>query len=327
MPALTVAVVIPAYNAGRYLGETLAAIAAQTRLPDEVIIVDDGSVDQTLAIAHAWAATWPGEAQVLSGPNGGQALARNRGILASRSDAIALLDADDVWLPGHLTGMMSCLEAHPSSALVFCDGIVIDDVGHRQGRALERTSDRLMALSREAPGESCRLAGAGLRELNFRCFDLLPSLLVVPRETFARVGLFDARLRYTEDVEFIARALTAGPSLFRPEPTVLRRVHEAGISRPGGGVSRKEAWLAQTMARILDYDPFVTATERVVLQRALEEAAWEFAWEAAHAGPGPLREALTLGRRRLGGRNVRGRVRLWLAAMRSAGQQGRGASG
>jgi glycosyltransferase involved in cell wall biosynthesis len=313
----TVAVVMPAYNAERYIAEALASIDAQTRAPDEVIIVDDGSRDRTLAIAREWAATRGASTTVLTGPNGGQALARNRAILASRSAVIALLDADDVWLPDHLARMLPAMRCTPAPALVFSDAIMTDAAGVRGESALARTRDRLLAISTPVPGTDFREMGPTLRALMLETYDLLPSILLIPRETFARVGLFDARLRYAEDVEFIARVLPRGSCLFQVSPTVLRRVHEAGISRPRLG-ARQEEWLTQVLARIVAYDPTVTPAEREVIGRMLAGSTWNAAWEAAQFGPRALRHSLALSRQRMGGRPVRGRPRLWLTALRAA---------
>lgn len=99
--ALSVSVVVPVYNAGQYLGEALASISEQT-LPDfEVLVVDDGSTDDSLAIAHSVA---EGDArfQVWTQPNRGGAAARNAAIRAAKGKLIALADADDVQLPERL---------------------------------------------------------------------------------------------------------------------------------------------------------------------------------------------------------------------------------
>lgn len=91
-----VAVVIPAWNAAATIGAALESVAAQTRPPREVIVVDDGSTDDTAAIAARAGVT------VLRVPNGGAARARNLGIAAATSPWIAFLDADDTWVPDKL---------------------------------------------------------------------------------------------------------------------------------------------------------------------------------------------------------------------------------
>ncbi len=96
----TVSLVIPAYNAEAYLREALDSAFAQTRPPDEVIVVDDGSGDRTPEIA----ASYGDRVRLLRQPNRGEAAARNTGVRVARGDLIAFLDADDTLLP-------RCLEA------------------------------------------------------------------------------------------------------------------------------------------------------------------------------------------------------------------------
>jgi len=88
-----ISVVIAAYNAAESLPETLAAVGAQTLAPDEIIVVDDGSTDETAARARSFGA------KVISTPNRGVSAARNTGMASASGDWIALLDADDLWHP------------------------------------------------------------------------------------------------------------------------------------------------------------------------------------------------------------------------------------
>src|SRR5690348_10269988 len=94
----TVSVVIPAFNAAEYIGQAIDSVLAQTHQPIEIIVVDDGSTDQTAQIAAAY----PAPVRVLRKPNGGPASARNMGIAAATGSWIALLDADDRWLANKL---------------------------------------------------------------------------------------------------------------------------------------------------------------------------------------------------------------------------------
>jgi glycosyltransferase involved in cell wall biosynthesis len=107
---MRVSVVIPAYNASSFLAETLDSISAQLRSPDEVIVVDDGSVDDTNRIASSH----PVVTKVVRRENGGIAAARNDGIEASTGDLLFLLDADDLWHPLYLQRMVEVMESHPA---------------------------------------------------------------------------------------------------------------------------------------------------------------------------------------------------------------------
>jgi len=124
----TITAVIPAYNAGRYLARALASVHAQMRPPDQVIVVDDGSTDDTAEIAAA-----DGRAELIRQNNAGASVARNAGIRAADGDWIAFLDADDEWLPDHLARQESLLDRNPH--LVWTTGNFYwcyCDQGHRR---------------------------------------------------------------------------------------------------------------------------------------------------------------------------------------------------
>ncbi|GAB6164120.1 hypothetical protein JCM19992_01200 [Thermostilla marina] len=93
-----VSVVIPAYNSSRYLGATLRSVFAQTVRPQEIIVVDDGSEDDSAALAESFGPP----VRVIRQENRGESAARNRGIEAASSEWIAFLDADDLWAPTKL---------------------------------------------------------------------------------------------------------------------------------------------------------------------------------------------------------------------------------
>lgn len=113
----TVSAVIPAYNAGQFLHQALSSVLAQTRAPDEVIVVDDCSTDNTAQVVRDFSDK---RLKLLStSKNSGSAIARNLGIREASGDLIALLDADDLWLPEHLATVAGLLEGCPEAALAF----------------------------------------------------------------------------------------------------------------------------------------------------------------------------------------------------------------
>jgi glycosyltransferase involved in cell wall biosynthesis len=112
---MRISVVIPAYNASSVLGETLDSISNQVRRPDEVIVIDDGSVDDTsdIAVSH------PAVSRVIRRENGGIAAARNDGIEAATGELLFLLDADDLWHPIYLERMTRMMETTPGAVSGF----------------------------------------------------------------------------------------------------------------------------------------------------------------------------------------------------------------
>lgn len=115
MPQSTVSVVIPAYNAEKCLGETLASVFSQTRTADEILVIDDGSVDDTEAVARSFG----DRVRYIRQANQGIAGARNTGIREARGEWIAFLDHDDLMLPNKLQRQMAEVEANPDLVVVY----------------------------------------------------------------------------------------------------------------------------------------------------------------------------------------------------------------
>lgn len=127
--ATLVSVVIPAYNAAATLDETLRSARSQTHPALEIIVVNDGSTDQTRAIAERHAAI-DDRVQVLTQANAGLAAARNAGWLRARSDLIAFLDADDLWAPQKIERQLEALQRGGERVgLVYCGSVRIDAKG------------------------------------------------------------------------------------------------------------------------------------------------------------------------------------------------------
>lgn len=117
--SITVSIVIPAHNAARTIGQTIGSAAAQSLLDIEIIVVDDGSTDETAAIVAGMAAREP-RLRLIRQANGGVARARNRGIGEARGRYIAPLDADDIWHPEKLVRQVATLDgAGPEVALAY----------------------------------------------------------------------------------------------------------------------------------------------------------------------------------------------------------------
>lgn len=116
MQAEDISVIIPVYNTQRYLAEALHSVFAQTLLPREVIVVDDGSTDATPDVARAFA----GRIRYVRQENGGSGAARNHGIALAASPLLAFLDADDRYLPRKLERQLALLRERPELDLCIC---------------------------------------------------------------------------------------------------------------------------------------------------------------------------------------------------------------
>jgi glycosyltransferase involved in cell wall biosynthesis len=124
-----VSVVVPAYNAGRTLDETLRSVRGQTHTELEIIVVDDGATDDTAAVAQRHADADP-RVRVIRQKNAGVAAARNTGWQAARGDIVALIDSDDLWAPEKIERQLRALEqGGPDTGFVYCFFVRIDAQG------------------------------------------------------------------------------------------------------------------------------------------------------------------------------------------------------
>ena len=123
---IRVSVVVPAYNAGRWIGRTLKSVQEQSVSDLEIIVVDDGSTDETARIVREFQKNDP-RIVLIEQANGGVAKARNAGIAAARSDFVAPLDGDDLWHPKRLELHLQAFAELPGVALVYSPSVLIDD--------------------------------------------------------------------------------------------------------------------------------------------------------------------------------------------------------
>jgi glycosyltransferase involved in cell wall biosynthesis len=195
-----ISVVIPAFNAERYLGEAVESAFGQTYQPVEVVVVDDGSDDGTGAVARAY-----GDRIVFaSQPNGGIGSARNRGVALARGSYLAFLDADDRFLPDKLERQFAALAADLALDMVF-------------GHVREFVSPEL------APEDRAALRGPSPPGPF-----VAPNAMLIRRGSFDRVGLFATDVRVGEGVDWYARATEAGlKGLTLPDVVVERRLHDS----------------------------------------------------------------------------------------------------
>ena len=144
-------IVIPAYNAAQYIRQTLESVCAQTHRSMEVIVIDDGSRDETPAIVNEWASR-DQRVRLRRQDNAGVGAARNAGIREAEGAYIAPIDADDVWHPHKLEMQVACMEAHGSTTgLVYCWTNMIDSDGFflRHGVSNDITGHVLPALIKD----------------------------------------------------------------------------------------------------------------------------------------------------------------------------------
>lgn len=129
MKSPLVSAIIPAFNSGAFLEFAVRSAVNQVYDNVEIIIVDDGSTDETPALADELAARWPAQVRVIHQPNAGVCAARNAGISEARGEFLAMLDADDEWLPHHVGDAMAVFAADDRVGLVHANNEWIDAKG------------------------------------------------------------------------------------------------------------------------------------------------------------------------------------------------------
>ncbi len=196
---LAVSVVIPLWNNERYIGEAIASALAQTHPAQEIVVVDDGSTDDSAAIAAAFGPP----VRILSTAHAGQGAARNRGARAVTGEVLAFLDADDLWLPTKLERQLAAMVEPPGASIAFAA------VEQFFSPELGRTGD-------PAPMHEAEQRG------------LLPSTLVCRVDAFWRHGGFPEGISMFELLPWYGRALDAGERIVHldTEPLVRRRIHD-----------------------------------------------------------------------------------------------------
>lgn len=196
-----VSVVIPTYNNAGTLAEAVASVRSQRWPAIEIIVVDDGSADETPQVLRDLAGP---DLRAVRQANGGSSAARNTGIGLARREWIAFLDADDYWLPGKLAAQFDALEAQPTAMYSFTDVRVRYPDGS-EAELRVRPFNRSLVL-----------------ELIWGNMFGTPTVLV-RRDCFESVGLFDTSLRTGEDWDMWLRLASAYKEAYVGRPLVMVR--------------------------------------------------------------------------------------------------------
>jgi glycosyltransferase involved in cell wall biosynthesis len=259
-------VVVPTYNRAALLGEALDSILAQEGPKLEILVVDDGSTDDTARLAGAYGDRIVYLHQERQGP----AAARNLGVARARGDWIAVLDSDDLWLPGKAAAELALFTSHPELDALITDceiwtGGELVRSSHFAVAGVEIPAEREIALAAELP--PLWVAGSLFAT----------GALVLRRRALGRLGLppFDPTLTHGEDWDFEIRLYHRATVGFAPQSfTRVRRVDdgtrgERGMPGGGGSPAQQRAYW-QIRDRILERAselPELTETAR----RAVEE--------------------------------------------------------
>ncbi len=273
----TVDIILPAYNAARFLPMALDSVVAQTFVDWRILLVDDGSTDETAAIARRYADRLGPKLRYIYQENRGLPAARNTAIRHAEAEFLALLDADDVWLPHRLEASLQLFAGRPEVGLAY--GLIegIDP----SGAVVSRFTDR-----KQHP------QGWIAAQIYMRTMDLPCPTVTFRRTCVEQSGLFDESLRATEDrdlwvriaqrfqvacvPEVIAQYRTS-PQAMTTDPERMLRAQlqfvEKHFRSPGCGVHARRvalSWIYRQRAEAL--------ARRGQMREAVGSALRAFAW-------------------------------------------------
>jgi glycosyltransferase involved in cell wall biosynthesis len=192
MSRLLVSVVMPVFNGERYLAQAIESVLAQTWSPVDTIVVDDGSSDRTADIARSYPVTYVHQKHSCV------AAARNRGVAQAQGELVSFLDHDDAWLPHKLELQVDALARNPSAGICMCRFETFGEGALKRG------------------------ASYGTGQLG---------TLLVRREVFDDVGLFDTSYPAADDTDWYLRAKDLGVEFVTlDEPLQRYRIHDASMS-------------------------------------------------------------------------------------------------
>jgi glycosyltransferase involved in cell wall biosynthesis len=240
MPA--VSVIVPAYNVARYIADTLESAIAQTMRDLEVVVVDDGSSDETASTVAQYVQRDP-RVRLVRKANGGLSSARNAALREARGDLIALLDGDDIWDPTFLEEQLAVFRARPDVSIVTGNALFL-------GSSLDGQPVRPVPDRRVEPALASILADE----------EAIFIMSVFRRPVYETVGGFDESMRSNEDYDYWIRAALAGFTFARND-------------RPLGKYRRRADSLSAGDIRMLKGILYVYAKTRPSLQQRPQELA------------------------------------------------------
>jgi len=198
-----VSVIVPVYNGERYLAEALRSVFSQDYRPLEVLVVDDGSTDGSVAVADRFP-----QARCIRQGRQGVTGARNTGLAAARGELIAFIDQDDLWVPGKLRLQVQHLMNHPEIDYVLAQEEIFLEPG--MDKAPWWLEEHYLKQDHIAP---------------------LPGTLLARKTAFDKVGPFDPAYQIASDTDWFSRAEDAGVrKAILPNVLLKKRVHDSNLS-------------------------------------------------------------------------------------------------
>ncbi|MFQ5661243.1 MAG: glycosyltransferase family 2 protein [Gammaproteobacteria bacterium] len=241
-----ISVVIPVYNRATYIQRALKSVLSQTLSVDEIIVVNDGSTDNTAAILAAGHA----DIRLITQQNQGVSTARNTGIRAAKNEWIAFLDSDDEWLPEKIQKQTEALAENPEYFIAHTN-----EIWMQNGSPLKQMKKH-------------RKYGGYIFQHCLPLCIISPSSVIIHRSIFERLGLFDETLPVCEDYDMWLRICARYPVLFHDEELIIKHGgHDDQLSRKYWGMDR---FRIQAIKMVLS-DPLLSGEDRAAALRVMSE--------------------------------------------------------
>jgi glycosyltransferase involved in cell wall biosynthesis len=244
--SIMVSVIIPTFNRSDLVKEAVVSVLAQEDVEPEVVVVDDGSSDVTPSILESFGSA----IRAILQPHGGVSSARNTGIRAAVGEWLAFLDSDDLWLPRKLDVQLDFLKKYPEFKICQTEEIWV-----RNGRKLNPKKYH------QKPQGYC------FPRLLERCL-ISPSAVIIHREVFEVVGLFDESLPACEDYDLWLRIGCRYPIGFIDEPLTIKRGGHA--DQLSSAIPALDRYRIQALAKLLAEKTLSPSQQESVLQ-AMEQ--------------------------------------------------------
>jgi len=207
----TVSVIIPTYNCAVYLENCIQSVLKQTFLDYEIIVVDDGSKDNTANVLKKFG----DKITCISQTNQGISSARNNGIQLSSGKYIAILDADDEWLPDKLRRQVYCMEQSKAIGAVSCNSYLMNEIGQIMDVTKRKAYQNRKDIAKDLL--ICNVFSGGTSAL-------------IKKECFLNVGLFDEKLKSSEDWDMWLRICKRYEMVILSDPLDKIRVRGNSVS-------------------------------------------------------------------------------------------------
>lgn len=216
----TVSVIIPTFNRAAFLREALDSVFAQTVQPCEVIVVDDGSKDNTESVVKEMQAAHP-SLRYLPQKNAGPAAARNTGMKAATGHWLAFLDSDDLWVSDKLERQLAYAAKHPNIGMIFG---AMENIGP-SGKLTDARADHWVAQTNPRTNVDDPFALVQAIMDN----PIGTPTVLLKRDAVRVNGFMDEKLRYAEDLDYWIRMILATPAAFLPGVVLRRRIHGGNL--------------------------------------------------------------------------------------------------